>query len=206
MSYPTRRVRSGEYIFDVYEEVYEPAEDSFLFVDNLEVEAGELVLDLGTGSGILAVLAAKTAGSVVAVDLNPYAIRCAKENAKLNQIMGKINFLQSDLFSAFSVDTQFDVILFNAPYLPSEKGEEATWIGRSWAGGASGREVVDRFIVEAPRYLKLKGRILLMQSTLTGVQETLSKFDAIRFEASVKAAQKLPFFETLTLIEAKRST
>ena len=205
MSYPTKRINSGEYVFDVYEEVYEPAEDSFLFVDNLEVKADEVVLDLGTGSGVLAVLAAKTAGSVVAVDLNPYAIRCAKENAKHNRMMNKISFLQSDLFSALAAGTQFDVVLFNAPYLPSEKGEEASWIGRSWAGGASGREVVDRFIVEAPCYLKLKGRILLMQSTLTGVQETLSTFYAVSFDASVKAAQKLPFFETLTLIEAKRN-
>ena len=205
MSYPTKRISSGAYVFDVYEEVYEPAEDSFLFVDNLEVHADEVVLDLGTGSGILAVLAAKTAGSVVAVDLNPYAIRCAKENAKHNRMMSKISFLQSDLFSAFAAGTQFDVVLFNAPYLPSEKDEQDTWIGRSWAGGANGRKIVDRFIAETPRYLKLNGRILLMQSTLTGIQETLSKFDAVSFEASIKAAQKLPFFETLTLIEAKRN-
>jgi release factor glutamine methyltransferase len=205
MSYPTKRISSGTYVFDVYEEVYEPAEDSFLFVDNLEVHADEVVLDLGTGSGILAVLAAKTAGSVVAVDLNPYAIRCAKENAKHNRMMSKISFLQSDLFSAFAAGTQFDVVLFNAPYLPSEKDEQDTWIGRSWAGGANGRKIVDRFIAETPRYLKLNGRILLMQSTLTGIQETLSKFNAVSFEASIKAAQKLPFFETLTLIEAKRN-
>jgi release factor glutamine methyltransferase len=206
MPYPIKRVSYGEYVFDVNEDVYEPAEDSFLFADNLEVQEGAVVLDLGTGSGILAVLAAKTAKTLVAVDVNPYAIRCAKENAKRNQMMGKISFLQSDLFSSFAVDTQFDVVLFNAPYLPSEKSEEATWIGLSWAGGPSGREVVDRFIAEVPRHLKLKGRILLMQSTLTGVQETLSKFGAVNFTASVKASQKLPFFETLTLIEAKRNS
>jgi len=205
MPYPTKRVSFGEYVFNVYDDVYEPAEDSFLFADNLEVKQVEAVLDLGTGSGILAVLAAKTAGNVVAVDVNPYAILCAKENAKRNGMISKISFLQADLFSAFAADTQFDVILFNAPYLPSEKSEEATWIGRSWAGGANGREVVDRFIAEVPSYLKLRGRILLMQSTLTGVQETLKKFGAVKFEASIKAAQKLPFFETLTLIEAKRN-
>ena len=205
MPCPTKRVSYGEYVFDVYEDVYEPADDSFLFADNLEVQAGDVVLDLGTGSGILAVLAAKRAKNLVAVDVNPYAIRCAKENARRNQMMGKISFLQSDLFSSFTAGTLFDVVLFNAPYLPSEKSEEVTWIGLSWAGGPSGREVVDRFIAEVPSHLKLKGRVLLMQSTLTGVQETLSKFGAVNFTASVKVAQKLPFFETLTLIEAKRN-
>jgi release factor glutamine methyltransferase len=204
MPCPTKRTRFGDLVFDVYEDVYEPAEDSFLFAENLDVQAGDDVLDVGTGSGILAVLAAKQASNVVAVDLSPFAIRCARENAKLNHVLGKISFIQADLFTALFADVEFDLILFNAPYLPSEEGEEASWIGRSWAGGTSGREVVDRFITQVPAYLKPDGRILLMQSTLTGVQETLNQFSAVNFEASVKASQKLPFFETLTLIEAKR--
>ncbi len=86
--------------------------------------------------------------------------------------------------------------------MPSEKGEEASWIGRAWAGGANGREVVDQFIFEVPSHLKPHGRVLLMQSTLTGVEETIRKFIEQGLKAHVKAEQKLPFFETLTLIEA----
>jgi release factor glutamine methyltransferase len=203
MPWSGKRISFGSYDFDVSEDVYEPAEDSFLFAENLEVKTGEVVLDLGTGSGILAVLAAKKAVTVVAVDVNPYAVRCAKANAALNRVEGKLSFIQANLFSALDVQAKFDVILFNAPYLSSEKGEDATWIGRSWAGGVSGREVVDRFIFEVPTYLKSNGRILLMQSTLTGVQETINGFSAANLKATVKATQKLPFFETLTLIEAK---
>jgi release factor glutamine methyltransferase len=200
----TKRVYFGDFAFDVCEDVYEPAEDSFLFAENLIVQEGDSVLDLGTGSGILAVLAAKVADSVVAVDLNPFAIRCALQNTILNRIKGNISFLQSDLFSALHTNAKFDLILFNAPYLPSEKGEDSTWIGRSWAGGTSGREVVDRFIAEVSSFLKPSGRVQLMQSTLTGVEETLSKFHINGLEASVKAEKQLPFFEILTLIEAKR--
>jgi len=200
----TKRVHFGDFAFDVCEDVYEPAEDSFLFAENLIVQEGDSVLDLGTGSGILAVLAAKVADSVVAVDLNPFAIRCALQNTILNGIKGNISFLQSDLFRALHANAKFDLILFNAPYLPSEKGEDSTWIGRSWAGGTSGREVVDRFIAEVPSFLKPSGRVQLMQSTLTGVEETLSKFHINGLEASVKAEKQLPFFEILTLIEAKR--
>jgi len=200
----TKRVYFGDFAFDVCEDVYEPAEDSFLFAENLIVQEGDSVLDLGTGSGILAVLAAKVADSVVAVDLNPFAIRCALQNTILNRIKGNISFLQSDLFRALHTNAKFDLILFNAPYLPSEKGEDSTWIGRSWAGGTSGREVVDRFIAEVSSFLKPSGRVQLMQSTLTGVEETLSKFHINGLEASVKAEKQLPFFEILTLIEAKR--
>ena len=112
-------------------------------------------------------------------------------------------FVQASLFTALNPYAAFDLILFNAPYLPSEEGETSSWIGRAWAGGANGREVVDRFIAESPMYLKPYGRVLLMQSTLTGVEETLRGFSAQGLTSSVKAERKLPFFETLTLIEAK---
>ncbi len=203
MHCPTRRVHFNDFSFDVTDDVYEPAEDSFLFAQNLAVKQGELVLDLGTGCGILGVVAAKGGASVVAVDINPYAICCAKKNAKLNGVGDGISFVRGDLFAALKQGLRFDLVLFNAPYLPSEVGEEDTWIGRSWAGGASGRVVVDCFISQVSGYLKSGGRVLLMQSTLTGVEETICAFEQQRLGARVIAEQKLPFFETLTLIEAK---
>jgi release factor glutamine methyltransferase len=205
MPYPTKRLSFNGFYFNIYEDVYEPAEDSFLFVENLHIVAGMKILDLGTGCGILAVIAAKKGGDVIAVDLNPSAIRCAKENAHLNSI-SKIAFMRGDLFGALQHDVQFDLVLFNAPYLPSEMGEEATWLGRSWAGGADGRMVVDRFITEVSAYLKPAGKVLLMQSTLTGLEKTLSGFNQQGLSACVAAERSLPFFETLTLIEAKRLT
>jgi release factor glutamine methyltransferase len=190
--------------FDIFDEVYEPAEDTFLFAENLYVEKGEDVLDLGTGCGILGVLAARDANFVLAVDLNPYAIKCAKQNCMLNYSNNKIAFIQTDLFSAFSDSAAFDLVLFNAPYLPSEENEDMSWIGKAWAGGLNGRQVVDRFITQVPLHLKTEGRVLLMQSTLTGVEETLKKFGEQHLLATIKAEIKTPFFETLTLIEAKR--
>jgi len=202
MPCPIKKVLFDNHVFNIYEEVYDPAEDSFLFAENFDVKEGEQVLDLGTGCGLLGILAAKKAERVVAVDFNPYAIRCAKENSVLNGLRGKIDFVQASLFTALNPSATFDLIFFNAPYLPSEEGEAESWIGRAWAGGTNGREVVDQFIFEAPSHLKLHGRVLLMQSTLTGVEETVHKFIKRGLKAHVKAEQKLPFFETLTLIEA----
>ncbi len=197
------RIHFRNHVFDVPEDVYEPAEDSFLFAENLEVKEGAQVLDLGTGCGILGILAAEKAKEVFAIDLNPYALRCAKENSAFNNAESKIVFLQADLFTAFNIDARFDLILFNAPYLPADNCETQTWIGRSWAGGVNGRQVIDRFISQVVPHLKADGRVLMVQSTLANVEETIFKFSENHLAASVKAEQSLPFFETLVLIEAK---
>jgi release factor glutamine methyltransferase len=203
MPFSVKRVCYGKCLFDVPEEVYEPAEDSFLFAENLDVEKGSLVLDVGSGCGILGILAAKKDACVVAIDFNPHAIRCAKKNSERNNVHQKMAFVQSGLLTAFNANVKFDLILFNAPYLPSADSEEDSWLVRSWAGGVNGRQVIDRFISQAPPYLKTNGRILLMQSTLANPEETILKFEENKLEAIIKAERKLPFFETLTLIEAK---
>jgi release factor glutamine methyltransferase len=199
---PVKRVYFDDYVFVVDENVYEPAEDSFLFAENLEVEAGESVLDMGTGCGILGILAAKKARDVIAVDVNPYAVCSAKENAARNNVRGKMAFVQGDLFMWLSEKATFDVILFNAPYLPAETSETDSWIGRAWTGGATGRQVINRFISEVPKHLKRRGRVLLMQSTLANVDKTVRSFVECHLKARVVADRALPFFETVVLIEA----
>lgn len=203
MTSPSRTVFFANYVFHVSENVYEPAEDSFLFAENLAVEKDEMVLDLGTGCGILGIIAAKKVTEVVAVDINLQAVRCAKENAKLNGVANKMLFVQGDLFAPIETEENFDLILFNAPYLPSKPAEGNLWLERAWAGGVTGRQVIDCFICEAPKYLKENGRILLVQSNLSDVDETLQKFEKSGLKTNIIAERALPFFETIMLVEAK---
>ena len=198
----TKQVRFKNLVFEICDQVYEPSEDSFLFAENLKVEKDDFVLDLGTGSGILAILASQKAHCVFSVDINPFAVRCAKANAKNNNAQNKMVFVQADMFSVF-YEVKFDLVLFNAPYLPSE-GEDNSWIARSWAGGASGRQIIDRFIADVSDFLVPDGRVLMMQSTLAGLDESITQFEKRGFKAKVVASLALPFFETLTLIEATR--
>jgi release factor glutamine methyltransferase len=203
MSSSNRKIFFADYTFQVGEKVYEPAEDSFLFAENLQVREKDKVIDMGTGCGILGILAAAKAEEVLAVDINPYAVMCAKENARLNHASGKMLFAQGDLFGPIRAGEKFDLILFNAPYLPSEADEESSWLDRAWAGGVFGRDVINGFIQEAPKYLKHDGEILLMQSTLSDVEETFRRFEEGGLTANVVAKRDLPLFETIVLLKAK---
>jgi len=197
-----RKIFFKDYTFLIDENVYAPAEDTFLLAENLRVCEGEFVLDMGTGCGILAVLAAEKADGVLAVDINPYAIRCARKNAEINRVEDKVEFLLGDLFEPIKPKGIFDLIIFNAPYLPSEIGEEKSWIGKAWAGGKTGRKVIDRFISGAPKFLRRNGRIMLVQSSLSNVNESLDAFNKLGLNAKVIAETKVPF-EKIVLIEAQ---
>jgi len=173
------------------EPVYRPAEDSYLLLRHVERLVRGDVLDMGTGSGVQAVAAALKADvlTVTAVDLNPAAIMEAERRGRDAGVIGKMRFIQSDLFAG--VEGSFDWIVFNAPYLPSEgQPDEA-----SWAGGDKGSEIIVRFLEEASSRLREGGGILMVYSGLTCLGE--KDFSAYRVEVLEELTL---FFETLTCV------
>ena len=201
MVYP-KKAYFKDYVFMVDEHVYEPAEDTFLIAEKMAVTEDDTVLDMGTGRGILAVLAAEKAKTVVAVDINPYALECASRNAETNNA-NKIMFRHGDLFHPIKKNECFSLILFNSPYLPSEPDEEKSWIVKAWAGGPTGRTVIDRFIADVPQRLADGGRILFVQSSLSDLNRTLEMFKEKNLHAMVVAQVKVRF-DSIVLVEAKR--
>jgi release factor glutamine methyltransferase len=178
-----------------YPEVYEPDEDSFLIAENLNIPKGAKVLDVGTGTGILALAAAKNAALVVGVDVNPKAVALAKENARANGITNA-EFREGDLFSAIGGDERFDVIVFNPPYLPVE---EYDLLGKAWSGGKDGMEAIRRFLVEAPSHLRENGMILLLLSSLNDFDEVRKLLGEMGLVCGVVAEKKF-FFERLMVV------
>lgn len=126
-----KKIFFDHYAFYVSNDVYEPAEDTFLLAENLSVDQNDIVLDVGTGCGILGILAAEEAKRVVATDLNPLAVDCVRMNAKLSKVASRMHILLGDLFQPIKQNKHFSLILFNAPYLPSKPDEEKTWIERA---------------------------------------------------------------------------
>jgi len=114
------------------------------------VPAGATVLDLGTGSGVLAVAAARTARSVVAVDLNPAAVRCARINALLNEVEDRVEVRQGDLFAPVAGE-RFDVVLCNPPFYrgeprtPLEVAFYSTEFARRFSAGLTHHLMADGF-------------------------------------------------------------
>jgi release factor glutamine methyltransferase len=125
------------------------------------------LLDLGTGSGAIAIALAKQwpQSHALAIDISTSALALARENAKLNGVAGQIAFVCSDWFSA--VDGQFDLIVSNPPYIPTEdlttlpKEVAAHEPRRALDGGPRGLREIERIVREAPRFLRPGGRLYL---------------------------------------------
>lgn len=139
----------------VPQDVFAPTEP-FLLATAVaaEVQADDRVLDMGTGSGINAIVAAKRSQDVTAVDSNPQAVACAQANVERNGVRDRVNVLQSDLFE--SVTGLFDLIVFDPPFRwfrPRDLLETSI--------SDEHYDALTRFVREAPNYLTERGRLLI---------------------------------------------
>jgi methylase of polypeptide subunit release factors len=119
--------------------------------------AGARALDLGTGSGVAAVFAAQIGYGVVAVDVNPEAVRCARINALLNRCEERVEVRQGDLFAPLAGE-RFELVLFNPPFF---RGAPRDDLDRAWRSP----DLPERFAAGLPPALAPGGRALVVAST-----------------------------------------
>ena len=181
--------------------VYEPAEDTFLLIDNLQLKKGINVLEIGCGTGLVSLFASLNSNSVTCVDIKKYALDCCSNNILLNK-KENMKVIYSNLFSAFN-DEKFDLILFNTPYLPVEDNELEDEYSLSWDGGKDGREVIDKFINKVGDYLTSNGTVQLVQSSLSNCQASLDLLKENGF-SNLNTTSIHIFFEDIILISASR--
>src|SRR3989338_3526424 len=131
--------------------IYSPAEDSQLVLKHISEYAIGRILDMGTGSGILAKAAARCKASreVVAADINPEAIANLQLEIQEHQLR-KLKAVHSDLFS--NIDNEFDLIIFNPPYLPQDVVAGKPVQDVAIYGGKKGWEISERFLKDAARF------------------------------------------------------
>ncbi|HXD08615.1 MAG TPA: methyltransferase [Anaerolineales bacterium] len=124
---------------------------------HLDEKPAPVVLDLGSGSGIGGIFAARQGARVLAIDLNPEAVRCSKINALLNGFEDKIEVQCGDLFEAVG-DRQFDFVLFNPPFYCGQPRDN---LDMAWRG----EKIFERFAGELKDHLTSSGYALIVLST-----------------------------------------
>jgi release factor glutamine methyltransferase len=187
--------KKDEKIFYTSPEVFNPyffVFSSIFFAKHLVVPQNSMVLDLGTGSGILAIFAADRARKVIATDINPYAIRNARINSKLNKLSDKIIVRKGSLFRP--IKEKFDTILFNPPYFPLKPKtykEAALFCGPNYL-------LLRKFLANSKKYLNPHGFIQLSLSSYMNLKLIQKFFKKYGFRP-IMIARKFLFFEILYL-------
>lgn len=129
--------------------------DSFGLVNTAPRRASKRTLDLCTGSGIQSIIASKYSQEVIAVDINPRAIRFARFNAQFNGVQN-LKVVQGDLYQVVP-DQPFDTILANPPFVPSPDENM-----KFRDGGVKGETILSTIINGAPKYLSDQGRLYIV--------------------------------------------
>ncbi len=184
------------------DEVYDPAEDSYLLADAAvnHAQTSMRVLEIGTGTGFVSsVLLANANVELTATDINPHAAKCAKSN-------GIEEVIRTDMFVGLKTKSCFDMIIFNPPYLPTSDDEKVPgWLNCAFDGGRDGRVALERFLDEVCKYLAPDGVILLLVSSLTGIEDVSSKIGAMGFDVDIVGREKCSFEELVVLMGKRRS-
>ncbi len=156
---------------------FRPSTISTLLADALQIEPDDVVIDVGCGSGVLAIIAAKLgAKRVFAVDKSPDVVEVGTRNAKAHGVEDRITFLQGDLFDPIG-DVQADVIIGDVSGVPDALADDSGWFPTKGGGGPRGSELPIRMLEQARQHLRPMGKLFLPTGTL---QDEASILDRAR--------------------------
>lgn len=177
--------------------VYPPKEDSFMLENQVKVYLGKFtkeqkqemkVLDMGSGSGIQAQTCINSGikrKNIIAADIDKESIQLLKKN--------KIPARKSNLFSNINKEKKFDLIIFNAPYLPEDKYDKKP----DTTAGKKGYEIILKFLRKSKKFLNSKATILLLFSSLSHSDKILAYVKKLGFKAHLLNEQDMGMFERL---------
>jgi release factor glutamine methyltransferase len=197
----TRVTRAAGFRLTVRPTVFHPryfisSERFAEFIGSLDL-SGKYVVDIGTGSGILALAAARAgAKNVLATDINPNAALTAAENARANGVGDRVTALCTNLLSALAPRPLFDVILSSPP---KHAGEPRNLADRGWHAGPAYRDIAPLFD-QARERLKPGGRLYVMVSSDTDLDLFSSLIEKAGFRARQVAEYSL-VIESLIIYE-----
>ena len=206
-----------------FADVYSPSDDSYLILDffkkgiterkfdDIPIQEVKQILDMGTGTGIIAIFLEMVKSlinsfhcKIYASDVLPNAIYCARLNEKLNNLNNRIRFIESNLFISFPKDLShsLDIIIFNPPYLPSIENSLSLDNDNTWNGGDTGIEILMEFFKQAKKFLSNQGVIYFICSSNTPVKVLLNNLSSKGFYVEEKDKIHF-FFEDIILNKAR---
>jgi methylase of polypeptide subunit release factors len=158
--------RAGPFTLALGPGVFRPTHTSRTLADAIEIEAGDTVIDVGCGSGVLAFVAAKLgAARVIGCDLSSAAVEAASENAQRLGLDGVCEFRQGDLLEPVR-DERADVLIGDVSGIPDEIAAETGWFDDVPAGGPTGAELPAKFLRSIGDTLVPGGRLYLPTGTI----------------------------------------
>lgn len=168
--------RLGPFELQVGPATFRPTTVSKLVADAIEVDEDSVVVDVGCGSGVLSIIAAKLgAKTVFGIDAAAETVEIATANAEAQGVADRTVFYQGSILDPLPDDVKADLIIGDISGIPDEIADASGWFPSGLAGGPTGAELPMRMIEEVKRVLRKGGRLLLPTGSLQDESSILDK-------------------------------
>lgn len=172
--------RLGPFDLKVGPATFRPSTISTLVADSIEVDSESTVIDVGCGSGILSIIAARLgARKVYGIDAAPGTIEVATENARAQGVADRTEFFEGSVFEPLPEGVEADLVIGDISGIPDQLAHASGWFPSGLAGGPTGAELPLRMLDEAKNFLRKGGRLLLPTGSLQDETSILDRARAV---------------------------
>ncbi len=172
--------RLGPFDLKVGPATFRPSTISTLVADSIEVDSNSTVIDVGCGSGVLAIIAARLgAKHVYGIDAAPDTFAVATENARAQGVADRTSFFEGSVFEPLPEGVTADLVIGDISGIPDTLASASGWFPSGLAGGPTGAELPIRMLTEVKAFLKKGGKLLLPTGSLQDETSILERAKAM---------------------------
>jgi methylase of polypeptide subunit release factors len=190
--------RFGPFDLKVGPATFRPSTISTLMADAIEVDEESTVIDVGCGTGILSIIAAKLGARMVfGVDAAEGTVAIATENAQSQGVADRISFFEGNVFDPIPRGIEADLVIGDISGIPDQLASVSGWFPSGLSGGPTGAELPLRMLEEARAFLRKGGRLLLPTGTLQDEKTILERARSVFGNIRQRAERAIPLPSSL---------